>query len=316
MKTNISNMYRCIILALALIVIGAEYSYSQSNRWKRMRYDVIFGVGATNFLGELGGSDGPSGYIRDLEFSMTRPAYMIGARYLLTSKLGWQASVSHGILRGDDKKAGNEFRKERGLNFRTQIVEFGTRLEYQVFSPKTGSRYNLRNVRGKANIRFTADLFAGVACFYFNPKGYDEVTQKWYKLRPIGTEGQNYMETRSPYSRFSMSFPVGINAKYLLNRKWSVGLEYGIRPTLTDYIDDVSTSYADPELIAQHSGLEDTELAKRLADQNKNKYDENGKYVNMNQQRGNTYSNDLYMFMFVTVNYKLKTSRKGWPMFK
>jgi len=280
-----------------------------------MRYEVFGGVGATNFLGELGGSNGTSGYIKDLEFSMTRPCYTLGARYMLTRKLGWQASLSHGMLRGDDKKTEEQYRRARNLNFRSPIVELATRLEYSILTPKKGHRYSLRKVRGRAGVRFQADIFLGIGVFYFNPKGYDEETQEWVKLRPIGTEGQNYAKTRKPYSPVSVSFPVGFNVKYILNRKWNIGLEYGMRPTLTDYIDDVSTTYADPEQIGQNSGI-DPELAKRLADPSENKYNPNGSYKNINQQRGNSKNNDMYMFMFITVNYKLKTTRKGLPKFK
>ncbi len=309
-------MIKYLITALAIVTLLGQDVYSQtSNRWKRMRYEVFGGVGATNFLGELGGSNGSAGYIKDLEFSMTRPCYTIGGRYMLTENLGWQASISHGWVKGDDKKTTEQYRSARNLNFRSQIVEVGTRLEYALLQTSKGHRYNLRKVKGRAGNRVTLDIFAGVAAFYFNPKGYDEETDKWYKLRPLGTEGQNYAKTRKPYSRISMSFPVGFNAKYMLNRKWSIGLEYGIRPTLTDYIDDVSGTYADPELIAENASESDKELVKRLADPNANKYDENGKYVNMNQQRGDNKRNDMYMFMFITLNHKLRTTRKGLPSF-
>lgn len=310
-------MTKCLITMLAIVSLLGQDLYSQtSNRWKRMRYEVFAGVGATNFLGDLAGSDGAAGYIKDLELSMTRPCYTVGGRYLLTKNIGWQASISHGWVKSDDKKTNEQFRSGRNLNFRSQILEVGTRLEFSLLEPVKGHRYNLRKVKGRAGNRFTLDAFVGIAAFYFNPKGYDYETDKWYKLRPLGTEGQNYAETRKPYLPVSISFPVGLNAKYILNRKWSVGLEYGIRPTLTDYLDDVSNTYADPDLIAANSGQSDLELVKRLADPSINNYNENGSYGNMNQQRGNNKHNDLYMFMFVTLNHKLKTNRKGLPSFK
>ncbi len=310
-------MTKCLIIVFAILTLMGQNGFSQSsNRWKRMRYEIFGGIGATNFLGELGGSNGTAGYIKDLELSMTRPCYTIGGRYMLTENLGWQASISHGWVKGDDKKTEEQYRKARNLNFRSQILEVGTRLEYSIIQSSKGHRYNLRKVKGRAGNRFTCDIFAGVAAFYFNPKGYDAETDKWYKLRPLGTEGQNYAKTRKPYSPVSVSFPVGLNAKYILNRKWSIGLEYGIRPTLTDYIDDVSGTYADPDLIASNSGESDFDLVKRLADPSAEKYNPNGSYKNMNQQRGNNKNNDVYMFMFITLNHKLKTNRKGLPSFK
>jgi hypothetical protein len=45
-----------IILILCFITSNLTFSQS-SSRWKRMRYEVFYGLGATNFLGELGGAD-------------------------------------------------------------------------------------------------------------------------------------------------------------------------------------------------------------------------------------------------------------------
>jgi len=47
-----------------------------------MRYEVYLGAGATNFLGELGGANRiGTHFVRDLEFSMTRPEFSLGIRY-------------------------------------------------------------------------------------------------------------------------------------------------------------------------------------------------------------------------------------------
>ena len=47
---------------------------AQGRRWKRYRYEVFYGLGAANLLGELGGADQiGTDYIKDLEIKINTP---------------------------------------------------------------------------------------------------------------------------------------------------------------------------------------------------------------------------------------------------
>ena len=75
---------------------------------------------------------------------------------------------------------------------------------------------------------------------------------KEYELQPLSTEGQGltaYTDLK-PYSLVSFSIPFGLGIKWSISRTVSIGLEWGLRKTFTDYIDDVSGRYADPSLLA------------------------------------------------------------------
>ena len=67
------------ILILVSVVIFPQSSHAQ--RWKRQRTEYSFGLGATNFLGDLGGRDqvGTDG-LMDLEYEATRYAASVGFR--------------------------------------------------------------------------------------------------------------------------------------------------------------------------------------------------------------------------------------------
>lgn len=305
-------MKKTLIVTVLLLFTSASILLSQADRWKRMRYEAFFGLGGSNFLGELGGADKiGSNYLADLEISQTRPATYAGLRYKLTRHFGVQASFLWGTLRGDDSKTKEPFRQNRNLHFRSQLYEFSTRAEFSVLTARSGSRYSLRKVRGSSGNKFIIDIFAGVAVFYFNPKAKDYYTLEWYSLQPIGTEGQNFVDTRKPYSRINVSIPAGINVRYQLNRKWSIGWEFGMRQTFTDYIDDVSSTYVSPELVAENADIL-PEVAMRLSDPSLGKIEG---ATAINQQRGNPYDNDIYMFSMININYKLRTSRNGLPRF-
>lgn len=301
-----------ITLILLMFLMIDIISYAQLSQWKRARYEFFGGLGVTNFLGELGGSDQEAAtFLKDLELSQTRVGGTLGMKYMLTRDFSVLSAFSFGYVRGDDSKTNNEFRQNRNLHFRSPIVELQGRLQYTIIKDKKGARYNLKKVRGKPGNNITLDFFAGVAGFWFNPQA--QYLGKWYNLQPLGTEGQNYIDTRTPYSRISLALPVGFNVRYIVNRNWSVALDFGPRFTFTDYIDDVSGTYADAEKII--AAANNNFVAGELADPSLKRNTEPN-LTAAGQQRGNSFDDDIYMFLFVTVNYKVKTGRNGLPRFK
>ncbi len=54
---------------------------------------------------------------------------------------------------------------------------------------------------------------------------------------------------RIRYTRFSIAIPYGGGFRYAINRNWGLNLEISGRRTFTDYIDDVSNSYVDPDVL-------------------------------------------------------------------
>ena len=74
-------------------------------------------------------------------------------------------------------------------------------------------------------------------------------------FKTIEYRGRRACPTRRKYSLIQPAIPLGIGFKFALNDKWSVGIEYGIRITFTDHIDDVSKTYFDPTLLSQESRL-------------------------------------------------------------
>lgn len=295
-------------IILLLFLLLPTFLFSQSRRWQRTRYELVGATGTTNFMGELGGSDKEgSDYFRDFEISSSRPLIHVGMRYKILEPLAVKAAFTYGLLHGDDKKTENIYRKERNIHFRSSIYELEAQLEYSIIKEKVGHRYNLRrgNKFSLQALKVNTYIFAGIAGFYFNPKAkYDG---KWHALQPLGTEGQGVIPTREKYKRFQMAIPLGIGFKYNLTRTIGIGLEYGARLTFTDYIDDVSTTYVDPEIFG------DDEIARALADPSLGELDQ--PIGGVNGQRGNPGDDDFYMFTLISINYKLNTGRNGLPKF-
>jgi len=304
-----------ILLTLLIIFLAFSQADAQRKRGRFLdRSEVIYGLGFSNFLGELGGADqiGTNG-LRDLEFLMTRPAVHLGFRYRKNPILSYKANLTYGRLAGRDSLTREPFRRNRNLSFRSPVVELSFQVEVSVLQLRsTKSRYRLQGVRGKSGIDLNLYGFAGVGGFWFNPKA--KLGGRWWALQPLGTEGQGIVASREPYRRVQMCFPIGFGFRIPLSDKnWTIGFEYGMRITTTDYIDDVSLTYFSPTLIEERAGPVAAALSNRA---NPNSPDYIPNSASVGQQRGDPTDRDSYMFGIITLSYRLKSGRSILPKFR
>jgi hypothetical protein len=217
------------------------------------------------------------------------------------------------MVAGRDSLTKEPFRRNRNLSFRSPIFETSLQAEISVLQLKsTKSRYVLRGVRGKSGIDLNIYVFGGIGGFYFNPKA--KLGGKWWALQPLGTEGQGIAASREPYKRIQACFPVGLGFRLPLSDKnWTIGFEYGVRLTTTDYIDDVSTTYFSPTLISQKYGPVAAQLSNRS---NPSSPDYIPLSAATGQQRGDPTDKDSYMIGTITLTYRLKSGRSVLPKFR
>ncbi len=304
-------------LVFFVLIIGFCIPALQAQRKKTRfldRCETVYGIGFSNFLGELGGRDaiGTNG-IKDLEFILTRPSPHLGLRYRFNPTISVKYNLHYAVVSGRDSLTKEPFRRNRNLSFRSPIFESSFQAEVSILQLKsTKSRYVLRGVRSKSGIDLNLYVFGGVGAFFFNPKAKIEGT--WWALQPLGTEGQGIAASRTPYKRIQACFPLGMGFRLPLSDKnWTIGFEYGMRVTTTDYIDDVSTTYFSPTLIGAKYGP----VAQRLS----NRAGENGQDVIPSsaftgEQRGDPTDRDAYMLGTITLTYRLKSGRSVLPKFR
>lgn len=301
---------------LILLVFSVSVASAQRKKGRFLdRCESTYGIGFSNFLGELGGADqyGTNG-IRDLELILTRPAVALGFRYRKNPVLSFKYNLAFGMVAGRDSLTREEFRRNRNLSFRSPILETSLQAELSVVQLKsTKSRYKLQGVRGRRGFDLNLYLFGGVGGFFFNPAA--KYGNTWWKLQPLGTEGQGIAASREPYKRVQACFPIGLGFRVPLSDKnWTIGFEYGMRLTTTDYIDDVSTTYFSPTLIEDKYGP----VAARLSNRSGELTDVDpipGSAIT-GQQRGDATDKDAYMFGIVTLTYRLKSGRSVLPKFR
>ncbi len=241
-----------IIFSLHLSEVNGQL-FRMERFWKYYRSGFYIGGGITNFLGELGGRDQiGSPFIYDLELVATRPAFQIGYFYHLSQDVTIMFQGFWGILTGADSLTKEMFRHNRNIHFKTNVWEFSIMGRYKFIQEKPGHRYKLRKVRGRKAFIFGVYLQSGLAFFLFEPKA--QYKGKWYKLRLLHTEGQGLKPGTKPYKPYSFAIPLTFGFTYAFDLKNRIELEVSWRKTFTDYIDDTSTEYYDPQILKSKYG--------------------------------------------------------------
>jgi len=230
---------------------------------------------------ELGAFGGASYYMGDLNpkkpFELSQPAFGLVYRYNFHNRIALKASLTRGKVMGDDLIT--KYREERGINFETNINELAAVMEFNFLEYFTGSSHNF----------ITPYIFGGIGVFTYNPKATYESTT--YNLRELQTEGVDYSLT-SGLPGVAVCFPFGIGIKYSLSDVIGVTLEWGMRKTTTDFIDDVNSVYPD---------LRD-EDGKQIP---LPVYVDPGKRYESGMQRGNSKDNDWYSFAGVSIIFRI-----------
>ena len=220
-------------------------------------WDIGITIGMSNYMGDIGdGTSSRRDFIWDLQEVRTRPAF--GAfirRKLDRDGLWWIRSDFMRIhIAGHDKHTEYEPRRGRNLHFRNHMVEASFRIERDlVQQPLVWGRQRraMVTVRG----------FVGFAYFEHNPEAQVDVNNpayanlvetgvtspgQWHSLPELRTENINYTDQLR-----MTTVPFGLSATITGQKKggapdFYIGVELGFRMTDTDYLDDVSSFYADP----------------------------------------------------------------------
>jgi hypothetical protein len=256
----------------------------------KAQYNWDFGgkLGAANYLGEIGGKeDIRRNFIMDMKLRATRPVISAYARYKLNGYFAFSGSITLGQITGDDQFSENIGRNTRNLRFKNNLFEVSTRTELYI--------YEMNDVGGSG--RYWVDMkiygFTGLSVFRSNPKGRIDGQSEWYELQPLQTEGVQY-------SKWGLGIPAGAGVFFTYKRKHRMGFEMNWTTTFTDYLDDISTVYADPSgmsslgaQLANQSALTDADPVLLQSFQ-------------AGQKRGDPTHNDSYLFATLSYGYVLR----------
>lgn len=249
---------------------------------------------------EIGFHGGSSYYIGDLNpyTHFTHYPKGGGGAYLranLTDRHAFRFNFLYTALEGHDAVANDEWRRNRNLHFRSEIVEFSVLLEINFLSYEVGDKTR----------PYTPYVFGGLAYFRMNPKA--QFNDQWVELHPLGTEGQLVDGSENKYRLGQIAVPFGMGFKWNISGRIAMSIEYGFRKLFTDYVDDVSTVYVDPDLLISAGGPASAEMADRTLVPQK----PDG--TNTGMTRGTPDTNDWYAYTSLGISIRLGPTRIKCP---
>lgn len=201
-----------ILIALCFI---ASKSHSQST------YEIGGFYGRSYYLGELN----PTGHFKS-EF--LHEAYGFYFRHAVNSRWAVRYNFSVGAISGNDALSNDLSAQQRNLSFDSKLYEGAFLVEFN-FMHYHSFLYN---------DFFSPYMVMGVSMFRFNPKG--TLNGNVYELATVQTEGVSY-------SRLGTAIPIGFGLKFKFSHRVLFALEWAIRKSSTDYLDDVSSFYPNPD---------------------------------------------------------------------
>jgi hypothetical protein len=246
----------------------------------------LIGLGPSTFLGELGGKATlGSDDFSDIDFPTLRYAISGGLRIPLGRTFALRGLLTYARLSGSDENTINPERNGRNLNFVSPLTEGSLALEFSLGQSKRLYAYG------------------GVGMAFFNP--YTELNGTKYYLQPLGTEGQNFDQNNPPYALSATVYPFGFGYRVPAGRGM-FSFELAMRKSTTDYIDDVSTTFADPAQIRANAPAGQGQVAVDLADRSTSTIPG---FSDPGAIRGDPTDNDNYFFLMVY--YHIPLGAKG-----
>jgi hypothetical protein len=253
--------------------------------------------------GEVGLSLGAGHYFGDInnQAGFNKPSTSLGVffRKQFGGYVALRLSGHYALLGYADKYSNVEFQRRRNLNFETKLWEMALQGDFNFF----------RFIPGDPTYFFTPYVTLGVGSFNYDP--YTKLNGEKYYLRKFGTEGQGSKAypDRKAYSNQAFCFPLGMGIKYNLYRNVNLAFEVAYRFTNTDYLDDVSTTYAgDIAFPPLPNG--NPSIAYLLQDRS---YETGPRIGVAGKQRGFSEQKDQYLFAELAISISFSSYRCANP---
>lgn len=283
MSRHLTCLKRIKYILSALLLSGCLLSAHAQYAAYQPQAEIGVGLGSSHYFGDLN----PEGRLNPVNYS----AGLFYQRYF-GNYIGARLSAGYIHLAASDADNKSAAYHNRGLDFTNNVLELTL----------TGSFNFFRYAPGTRGHSFTPYVGLGIGGIYTNPYTKTDQGEK-VSLRKLGTEGQNSSTPHDgkKYGSFAMIFPLSVGVRQALSPKLNIFAEATYRFTRTDYLDDVSSTYAGVEAFdpANYKGGA-AQAAKALALQDRNL---DGSPRQRGWQRGNSLSADRYLTLQIGLSF-------------
>jgi hypothetical protein len=300
---------------LFLQEVSAQFYFRDNNFYDSpLLFEMGGSVGIMNCLTDVGGKKGiGKPLIKDLNIGNTQLNGSVFVSALYKYAVGVRLEGSIGQIKAYDSilnpvKESTLGRYERNLQFRSSITELALTFEFHPL-------FIFINwlIQEKSPPAFSPYLTAGIGYFKFNPQA--KLYSNWVDLPPLHTEGQGFAEypDRKVYQLSQINFPLGAGIKYELTPNINLRAELVARILQTDYIDDVSTRYIDPQVFSKYFSGDQLNKALVLNDRRSKLNPAFPVNPKGGQRRGSPQNNDSYFTFNLKVGIAFGREKIGRP---
>jgi Domain of unknown function (DUF6089) len=300
----------CILLLVSFICLrlNGQYYFSgnNNNEEPELLWELGTSIGAMNCLTDLGGAKGiGKKFIKDINWGKTQFCGGLFVSATWHSLIAVRMEGIYGQVTASDDVLKNVYdiareRYLRNLHFKSAIAEIALTTEFHPLFLNTAED-------AQAPL-FSPYLTAGFGIFHYNPQTM--FNNNWVDLRPLHTEGQGFREypDRPVYKSTSWCVPMGVGIKYDKAGMVNYRFEIVYRMTGTDYLDDVSTNYINPELFTHYLPAQQAAMAMQLTDRSKNVTGINR--TKEGSKRGNPNDKDAYFTFSIKLSMALNRGKR------
>ena len=294
MKSKLNLTNKSIFLFALIFLFSTSFINGQAGQYKENTEVGSFG-GVSYYLGDLNNS----------HFNNSIPNFGLMVRKNIDRRISYKGTFMLVNIAADDRNSSDEFAAQRGLHFSNNMFEENGSSIYELSGQ---FEFNfLPYELGNPLYKWTPFIYSGLSLFNFNPKAENK-NGEWISLQPLGTEGQGTTKfpDRKKYSLIQFAIPIGGGVKFAVSEHFNIILEYGIRKTFTDYLDDVSSTYPGPNPGATALSAWPPGMGPEAQEMS----DPTGTHT-LGEERGDPNKNDWYSFAGITLSFKIPQNTIG-----
>ena len=273
-------------ISLVLVITWFTIGFSQ-------RHEIgIFG-GFPNIIGDVGKTN----FISFPKINTKSIAASVGINYRfnMNPRQSLRFNFLYSTVHFDDARALEDYRTERNLSGRNNILEANLNYEYYFW-----------DINDEHKTKTSPYIYAGISGFQYRTRNYkysynagkdrngDYIDTDESTLAPDYLIVSNYTFEEKPKTSLSANFGVGLKVKF--NYNWIFFAEIGFRPTL---VDDLDYSYAKDLNNVKQDFVEDVLQDPTQFERVKAEHDKN---VNF-RRTGNVVTNDWFVVTGVGLAY-------------
>ena len=276
---------------ILLLIITFAFSFSTEAQQFKPNTEIGILLGTSYYLGDL----------NTTHFNNSSFASGLIVRKNIDRRFSYKAELLYLNIAADDRNS-NSLDTNRGLHFKSPVYEISGQIEFNFLPYDPGNPL----------YTWTPFIYTGISLFHFNPQAENR-SGEWVDLQPLGTEGQGTALVGSEeYSLTQVAIPLGGGIKIAINPSFNIILEYGIRKTFTDYLDDVSTVFVGNHDVSGNPISYPPEMSSDAIEMSDPRAGLNTQFTHSKgDQRGDPNDNDWYSFVGITLSFKLNNQTKG-----